>query len=455
MTMIIRSLIRFSKRHLHTIVSREIIKPSSPTPSHLKTYNLSVADQFISNTYMPMIAFFPKNTRNQLTSHDQTLDLKNSLSQTLTKYYPFAGRFEKVAPSFVDCNDNGAEFLEASIDSTLSDFLQNSNHEDLDQFFPFGLVYCKSKNLEIGISDEVIPLAVQVNYFECGGVAVAVSMSHKIADASSVVHFMNDWAKITRFSFDNQKQESLVDPKFMSFEYMNMNCTGLSHDLESNDCVTRSFMFPNSMINEIKSNLVKSMAEESGEPIINPISRVEVLNWHLYKCSMKAAIENNSGLFKPSGVNHLINLRGKMMEPLHEKSIGNFVLAMEILTKKESEMRPYLFISELKRKKVQYHGFRNIETVLGLYSHAALELDEEQKRFDDMYICSSTCRFSAYEINFGWGKPVKVTFAGNIRKNSFILMDTPKSDGIEALVCLGKQDMKIIQSDHELLAFPF
>ncbi|KAL4581229.1 hypothetical protein LXL04_017439 [Taraxacum kok-saghyz] len=447
MTMIIRSLIRFGKRHLHTIVSREIIKPSSPTPSHLRTYNLSAIDQMISHAYMPMVAFFP-NTSIHLTSHDKTLDLKNSLSQTLTKYYPFAGRFEKVAPSFVDCNDNGAEFLEALIDTTLSDFLQNSHHEDLDQFFPLGLIYFNSDDLE---REEVIPLAIQVNHFECGGVAVAVSMTHKIADGSSMVHFINDWAKTTRFCSNNQKKESLIDPIFKSFEYMNMNCKGLSDDLEWKECVTTSFMFPNSMLNELKVK-VKAMAAESGEPIPNIPTRVEVLNWHLYNRAVKSASKNKSGLFKfkPTGVYHIANLRRIMIETLDKKNIGNFAISLEILTKNESEMNPGSFINELQTKKLECLGIKNIETVCDFVSNGSLE--EQESAFDDMYTCSSMCCFDAYEIDFGWGKPVKVTLGGNCGKNSFILMDAPNMDGIEALVCLETQDMANIERDPEFLA---
>jgi len=200
----------------------------------------------VSNTYMPMVAFFPKSNIYS-SSHDKTLDLKNSLSQTLTKYYPFAGRLAKVAPAFVDCNDSGAEFLAASIDCTLSDFLQNSQHEDLAQFFPHGLIYCNSNRRGDDLeSDEVIPLLVQVNHFECGGVAVAVSLTHRVADASSLVHFINDWAKMTRFSSAKKTHEILVDPKFKCFEYKNLNYEGFSHDLGSTNCITRSFIFPNS-----------------------------------------------------------------------------------------------------------------------------------------------------------------------------------------------------------------
>ncbi|KAI3722613.1 hypothetical protein L2E82_33654 [Cichorium intybus] len=400
----IRNLVRFGKRQLHTIISREIIKPSSPTPSHLKTYNLTVLDQIISHEFTLLVAFYP-HTHNYRTSHEKTLNLKNSLSQTLTKYYPFAGRYAKVAPTYVDCNDNGAQFFEASIDSTLSDFLQNSQHEDLDQFFPHGLVNYTSDGgaHDLKKNDQRIPLSVQVNHFECGGLAVAVSM--------------------------------------------NINSMGLALD-RSNDCVVKSFMFPNSKINDLKLK-VKAMTAESGEPITNP-TRVEVLSWLLYKCAVTAAIKNNSGSFKPTCLYHIANIRDKMIEPLPEKSIGNFFVSMEIRTKNESEMKPESIINELKKQKTQFKGLRNIETAFDIISKT--DLDELHGKLDGAYVCSSMCGYSLYEIDFGWGKPVKATLPGYSRKNSFILMDAPNRDGIEALVFLGKEDMNSFQSDPELLA---
>ncbi|GKC43842.1 acylsugar acyltransferase 3-like protein [Tanacetum coccineum] len=133
---IVSNLVRFGRRQLHTIVSsREIIKPSSPTPSHLKAHNLSLIDRTTMSSFMPIISFYP-NTGDSGSAGEKTLALKKSLSQALTKYYPFAGRHAKLAPSCVDCNDEGAVFHEASVDSTLSDFLQNSQNKDLDHFFP-------------------------------------------------------------------------------------------------------------------------------------------------------------------------------------------------------------------------------------------------------------------------------------------------------------------------------
>ncbi|CAH1440512.1 unnamed protein product [Lactuca virosa] len=141
--MMMSKLLRFGRRQLHTIVSRDIIKPSSPTPSHLKTYNLSFFDQVAVNAYMPAVAFYRSSSIYQ-SSHEKTLELKNSLSHTLSQYYPYAGRLAKSCPTYVDCNDEGVEFIEARYDSTLSDFLQQSDHEDLDQLFPDDLIWFKS-----------------------------------------------------------------------------------------------------------------------------------------------------------------------------------------------------------------------------------------------------------------------------------------------------------------------
>nr|GEV91238.1 acylsugar acyltransferase 3-like [Tanacetum cinerariifolium]GEZ52191.1 acylsugar acyltransferase 3-like [Tanacetum cinerariifolium] len=444
---IISRLVKFSPRQLHTIVSKDFIKPSSPTPSNLRTYNLSLLDQTSANTFMPMVALFP-NTHVFRTCHDKTDDLKSSLAQTLTKYHPFAGRLDKLAPAFIDCNDDGAEFLEASVDSTLSDFLQRSQHEDLDEFFPYGQVHRNSnRGDDDPQSDRMIPLAVQVNHFECGGIAVAVSLSHKIADGVSLAHFFNDWAKTARFCSRDRKHKLDIDPKFKSFPDININCMGFS--LERSSDLTRSFMFPNSKINDLKIK-VKAMTAKSGHPITN-LTRVEVLNWLLHKCAVAAATKTNLGVFKPTLVAHPTNIRGKMIEPLAEKSIGNFYTILEIFTNNESEMRPEAFINELQKQKMQLKGLKNIDIFIDLLMNSSLE--RAQRNIDRAYICTSLCGLPLYDIDFGWGKPVKTTIGGNLRKNSFILIDAPNADGIEALVCLGKEDMNIIQTDPELLAF--
>ncbi|KAK1406627.1 hypothetical protein QVD17_42099 [Tagetes erecta] len=406
-------------------------------------------DQIVTSTFTPIVAFYP-NTTTHATSHDKTLDLKNSLSQTLTKYYPFAGRHSKTAPAVVDCNDQGVEFLEASVDSALSDFLQKSQHEDLNQLFPHGLVWYESNYKYHDQSDSVSPLAVQVNRFECGGLAVAVSLSHKVGDGSSLIWFLNDWAKVARSCrYPNRlNHEHSINPHFISFEPTNLNFQGFSIEVPK-DCVTRSFTFPNKKLNDLKHKVI-AMSVESGQPITDP-TRVEVLTWLLYKC----AVGSNS--CKPAGIGMPTNIRGTMVEPLPENSIGNILAVIEIHTKNESEMQPGFLIRAIKEKKKELRGIKNLQMVFdhlwNKFSKA--DMEDQQRRIDrdGSYVCSSLCRAPVYEIDFGWGKPIKVTLAGHVGKNSFALMDTPDGDGIEAFVCMKKQDMDRFQSNSELQAF--
>ena len=63
------------------IINKEIIKPSSPTPAHLKTFKLSTLDQLAPPVYVPMLFFYRNN---QATSSDQrSHNLKKSLSESV------------------------------------------------------------------------------------------------------------------------------------------------------------------------------------------------------------------------------------------------------------------------------------------------------------------------------------------------------------------------------------
>ncbi|KAH7857139.1 hypothetical protein Vadar_009492 [Vaccinium darrowii] len=69
----------------------------------------------------------------------------------------------------------------------LSEFISDPNPSQFHKFLP----------CELGdIGD--IPLAVRVNFFDCGGVLLFVAISHKVADAFSSVYFVNCWAAAGR-----------------------------------------------------------------------------------------------------------------------------------------------------------------------------------------------------------------------------------------------------------------
>ncbi|XP_004310181.1 PREDICTED: vinorine synthase-like [Fragaria vesca subsp. vesca] len=100
------------------VVSKEIITPSSPTPAHLRHYQLSSLDQLSPLVYNPLVLFYEFN--------DKT----------------------------------GIPYLEAHVNCKLSDFLKNPIPDQLSKFLPFELDDHIGKELALG---------VQLSIYECGG----------------------------------------------------------------------------------------------------------------------------------------------------------------------------------------------------------------------------------------------------------------------------------------------
>ena len=124
---------------------------------------------------MPIIFFYQnKDGNNNLVDVTHiSSGLKKSLSETLTHYYPLAGRFKD--GTTVECNDEGAYFSEARVDSHLEEFLENHDSRDLEMFIQ-SEIQSKSN------SDTGSLLLLQITIFGCGGVAIGMRIAHEVAD---------------------------------------------------------------------------------------------------------------------------------------------------------------------------------------------------------------------------------------------------------------------------------
>lgn len=177
-----KKLIYFSRKHFpvyqtHThpisikmlsVISKNIIKPLCPTPSTQRWHNLSLLDQLVGNVYMPMVFFYSKHQVATIPKHQLSEFLVNSLSKTLTYYYPLAGSLKDNA--IIECDDHGAEFLEVEINSSMDKVIY---HPDLT--FPQDLSWGYPSS---STSDALV--VAQLSHFECGGIALSLCMSHKV-----------------------------------------------------------------------------------------------------------------------------------------------------------------------------------------------------------------------------------------------------------------------------------
>ncbi|KAK1432903.1 hypothetical protein QVD17_09806 [Tagetes erecta] len=422
---------------VHTIVSQELIKPSSPTPSHFQTYNLSCLSRYISHEYIPLILLYPNDEHSSLINKAQVL--KKSLSYSLTHCYPFAGRLHKPNAPYIDCNDEGVVFVEAKHDTPLQHLI---NEDDTcSQLFPHGMVWKNAPH-------KTNVLGVQLNYFGCGGIALAVSMSHKVGDGCTLGSFVTYWASVARYGSVDHKQVLAFSPHFIQSPPDTTSFPS-EYNQRCDNIVTRKFVFPNSKLIDLKNKVLECGSTLS----ITNFTLFEALSSLLYKTLVVA----RSSTCKTSLLVVPMNIRNKLVPKLPPTSVGNFLASMLVTTKFSSEASLSMILSEIRKERMKVKRIQSLQLAC---QHAESQLSRlTNEEFENhvskrTFWCSSLCGFPFYKVDFGWGKPevASITF-GSSCDLGFMLMDTSNGDGIEVRATLETQDMEIFQKDQEMLSF--
>ncbi|XP_057504466.1 vinorine synthase-like [Actinidia eriantha] len=419
------------------IIARETIKPSSPTPNHRRSFKLSLLDQLATSIHTSLVLFYRRDEGGCEEVSETSRCLKESLSQTLTHFYPFAGRVKDHV--WVDCNDDGVEYLEARVDSPLSDVLGQPELETIEHFVP--------------IPTEVKGplLLVQANFFQCGGIALGVRISHKLADAATFTTLITGWANIARGFCDAVSLDfsaaTLFPPRDDLCPVHPIALDNLDRIIQN--CITRRYVFDGSKVAALKS---KSTSESVTQP-----SRVEAVTALLW--SVIAASKSRLASQRSSSLIWAANLRPRLMPPLPEQSFGNLSFPM-LLHANEGETDLSCFVCHLKRGIAELRD--NFGKTLDEEEKLSLILDHDMKirdwmhNMDDLifYIITSWCKFPLYEADFGWGKPTWVSIGNRCLFPNFVtLVDTSDGNGIEAWVTLTEEHMAVFETDPEFLTF--
>lgn len=427
--------------------SKEIIKPSSTTPSDLRTLQLSIYDHFLPPIYTVAYLFYAKDEL-MISPEHTSHKLKTSLSETLTKLYPLAGRINGVT---VDCNDEGAVFVEARVDNcSLSGFLASPDLKALQQLLPLDAVV---QNPYEAASTWPL-LLVKATYFHCGGMAIGVCITHKIADAASISTFLRTWSAEAR-------GEAEVVPEFAAASfYPPANDTyKLPVDEKASkrsSSITKRFVFGAAKLEELRTK-----ATTSPESLHRP-TRVESVTALLWKCFVSASSSETCGGRKV--LIQLADLRSRLPSLLPESLIGNVMFSSVVLstTGQGEEVKIEEATRDLRKKKEEFRtmiqddedgsssmmiGSKLANLMLTNYSRMSYETHEP-------YTVSSWCKLPVYEASFGWGYPVWVV--GNVAPafgNIAMLIDSKDGRGIEAFVTLPEENMSLLEQNPELLAF--
>ncbi|XP_022143321.1 LOW QUALITY PROTEIN: deacetylvindoline O-acetyltransferase-like [Momordica charantia] len=337
-------------------VCKETIKPSSPNPPELRHLPLSLLDKYAPYICLQILYFFESGGG----SGGRRL-LKESLSKALTHYYPFADRL-KDDLSAVDCNDMGATFLETKLPCRMSDVMFHNLQRD--------------KILNLVSSDDWMAkdqrfdplLSVQLTQFQCGGESICVMLSHRLADASTFVNFMNHWASVTRGG-------TPPPPRF--------NAASLFGDAA---CDNDSLMAVqgSKIVKRDESILSKRFVFEGAAISASALVAVDCLERR-----------------PATSLLLTVDLRTNVVPPFPSTLAGNVIL---------------FFVASSTAAETETE-----ETMEKLSSPM------EQR----LYSCTSWCRFPLYETIFGWGKPIWIASPFILQKNVFACLMPEMERGIK------------------------
>ncbi|KAJ4848945.1 hypothetical protein Tsubulata_034181 [Turnera subulata] len=425
------------------ILSQKLVKPSTPTSHQL--LKISYLDQIAPPAYLPFIFYYQADAKPIPAEQDERCNqLERSLSETLSLYYPLAGRYNQ-DKLMVDCNDEGAFFVEAKADGNLDQLLQGKPEGNvLNRLLPF----------EDEMSFRTILLAVQINRFDCGGLAIGMCLSHKIADGSTASSFINAWATASRVGINEVTSPGFdagsLFPSTEALTYVPAP-PSISNDTK---IVTKRFVFGGDAIFKLKARAMEHTCYSDSK---NLPSRVQVVTAMIWKALMGINQAKHNQL-RTSLLVSSYNLRDKMALPVPQSSFGNLyrmVVTRFQPTHKNPEFQELvtLFNHSVTKAKEDTAKIANPGDMVALASNSSREVGEEVKSGGvDVCIISSLSRFPFYDADFGWGKP---HWFSSVHKPLEIglLLDTKCGTGIEAWMSLEEKRMLQFEQDQDIVAF--
>lgn len=418
------------------IRSKKLIKPSVSTPPTLRRYKISFIDELAPSMNLSLVLFFPHNT------DYNPIQLEESLEKTLTLMYPLAGRYMADVRT-VDCNDQGVEFIQAQTDTTIQDFLDLKVLDPnlINQFIP-------SKLLADGSTDAV--LATQITMFKCGGLALGVSIAHRIGDISTMIAFLNQWATLSR---KDAKVETGLITSFSSFPaqglpFIEQGFTELNND----DYVTKRFSF-----NERSISNMKAKATMNGKADVR----------HLFKVRLVSALILKAFI----GVDHAVYGHPRDSVVLQPTKLGKNTRSSTPRSNSiGNQWGP--IVTECNTTKMVKLGFEDLIDLLGdsvmktMKEYSRLGDDDSRemvlKRVSGIRKISETrnlvwvvswCRFPFYDVDLGFGKPRWISCGCVPFKRGVIMVDDAGGNGVEAYVSMGVEDVRYFEEDEDIKAF--
>ncbi|KAF5202875.1 hypothetical protein FRX31_007537 [Thalictrum thalictroides] len=434
-------------------ISKCTIKPhhtseESQQPCYLTPWDLSL----LTTDYYQKGLLFKKP---QHLSVENIIDqLKDSLSCTLTQFFPLCGRLvtkKNADPHsycvFVDCeNGLGAELVYVfAADQKISDILSPIDVPPIvESLFPLDrAINHDGHNLPL--------LAVQVTEL-VDGIFIGCSFNHAVADGGSFWRFMSAWTEISRKTEENIEHIPrcpVTKRWFLNSQDQIINLPYSHHDefivrYVPTPLRERMFHFSSQSIAQIKE---KANADVS----TNKISSFQALAAFVWRSVTRArcfAANQKTTCWIT------VDNRLRLDPPLSKDYFGNCISAIYSTTTAGEILSNSLGWSALILNKeiAAYTSEKACATIEALtkvpyiYQYGVLN-DSGSVSF------GSSPRFDVYGNDFGWGAPIAVRSGYGNKYDGMMEMFPGREGGgsVDLEVCLIPESMAALEMDGEFM----
>ncbi|KAK2985699.1 hypothetical protein RJ640_011927 [Escallonia rubra] len=225
--------------------------------------------------------------------------LKQSLPETLTRFYPFARMVTE--DLHIECNDQGVYYVEAQVSDNLSSFLAKAYDQWIHKLLPF------DPNSMESLSETYVVM-MQVNFFDCGGIAISICPSHKLIDDHILVKFLKAWAATAHGSSEEVYPSFVAPSLFVQNPLLPKRSSMLFPMDKQGKYVTRRLVF-----NSLGLGMLKAKAAFASSGFQNP-SRIMAVTSLIWKCATEAS-KARYGSQRSSVLSLLVNLRARSFPP--------------------------------------------------------------------------------------------------------------------------------------------
>lgn len=407
---------------------------------------LSGADHIVRPRHVPIFLFYrAREDGEQVMPTDL---LKNSVANTLSKFYPIAGRLRKGSDGKLEivCNNAGVEFVEATVDGSLDEF---------DGFNPkLFSELLDPVPVPFGESFTEYPITyIQVTRFACGGVSLVITINHACVDGLSVNQFLTSWSEVARgleMSTPPVHNRTLLkvhitpEPGFRPKELRSL--TNLLQALPKQNLIECMFSFTPERV-----MLVKKKAIGGGEQ--GAFSTFEAISAHVWRSVTKARgldSQVTTRLLTP------LDMRRRLNHTLPKGYFGNAICFVRAEAKAGYIVNNSLsYTANCIRKAVEGFSETYYSKVIAFaQTHEnPLVMNVNWDDSEGCDVCvSSWVRFNFMNLDFGSGNPTFCSPGKNPYDGAIRILPTDKGNGhINIFLALKPDHMKKLISDAEFL----